>query len=124
MFTIIFIYVPEINFLKNILFIYTYKKWVKKRQYYQKNKAIILQKCKKYYEKDKERLLKKLKEYYENNKGKIRIDNRKKYDLLTIEEKKIIQQKWREWYLNFDKDKKNKIRTAARDRYYKIFNSF
>ena len=95
-----------------------------KETYYQKNKVIILQKRRKYYEKNKERLFKKQKEYYENNKEKIRRDNRKKYDALTIEEKKIIQKKWREWYLHLDEDKKNKIRTAARDRYDKILNAF
>ena len=36
----------------------------------------------------------------------------------------MIQNKWRDCYLNLDEDKKNKIRTAARDRYYKILNAF
>ena len=39
-----------------------------KETYYQKNKAIILQKHKKYYEKNKKGLLKKQKEYYDTMK--------------------------------------------------------
>ena len=50
--------------------------------------------------------------------------NKEKYDALTIEEKKIIQKKWREWYSNLSDEKKNVIRNTSKERYYKNLNAF
>ena len=74
-----------------------------KETYYQRNRAKILQKARDYYESNKE-------------------DRRKKYSTLTIEDKKIKQEKWRQWYSKLDDEKKNKIRNASKERYHKLIN--
>ena len=87
--------------------------------YYQRNKAKILQKARDYYEKNKQKSLKRSRDYYEKNKEKIKEDRRNKYSTLSIEDKKINQEKWREWYPKLDNEKK-KIRNASKERYHAL----
>ena len=54
----------------------------------------------------------------------IKMKNKEKYDALTIEDEKIIQKKWREWYSNLSDEKKNVIRNTSKERYYKNLNAF
>ena len=72
--------------------------------YYQKNEIAILQRSKEYYE----------------NKGKIKGYQRNRFQKMTNEERTKLNEHRRVWYNKVDEDKKNKIRKAARDRYYAI----
>ena len=98
------------NFFDDLIFLYVTDKMVlnnEKETYYQRNWVKILQKARDYDESNKERI----KEYRRN-----------KYSTLTIEDKKIKQEKWRQWYSKLDDEKKNKIRNASKERYHKLIN--
>ena len=76
-----------------------------KLTYYQKNRVIILQRSK---------------EYYENNKDERKKYQRDRFHNMTSEERDKSNEYRRIWYCKLDKEKKNKIRKDARDRYYGI----
>ena len=86
---------------------------------YQRNETKILQKTRDHYEKNRQKSLKRSRDYYEKNKEKIKEDRGNKYSTLSIEDKKINREKWREWYSKLDNEKK-KIRNASKERYHAL----
>lgn len=73
-----------------------------------------------YYQKNEIAILQRSKEYYENNKGKIKEYQTNRFQKMTNEERTKLNEHRRAWYNKLDENKKNKIRKAARDRYYAI----
>ena len=69
----------------------------------------------------KQRYLK-MQKLYELNKEKISKNRKNKNDSLSIENKKIKQEKWRKWYSNLHNEKKNKMRNASKERYHRLIN--
>ena len=73
-----------------------------------------------YYQKNKIAIQKRSKKHYENNKEKRKEDARNRFQNMRNEERHKLNENRRAWYSKLDKDRKNKIRKAARNIYYAI----